>query len=167
MSDIVQTRLNRTPYSATSCAWFIAGAPYIGILDFNFGEKRERKLVHAGRKDGTPLGLTSGKYSIDGLSIKMLTSTFQLVIAQLSLPQWGNGSYGDASFPIIATYSDPAAQLQNVQPIVIDIDGASITGAKDSHSEGIDEAVTEVELMALYASRNGLRLYSLVNGIGQ
>lgn len=165
MSDIVQTRLNGTIYSATSCSWFIAGTPYIGILDFNISQKRETKLVYAGRRDGTPLGMPSGKYSVDGLSMKMLTSSYQILIAQLSV--LGLGSYGDAEFPIVATYSEPRAQVQGVQPIVIDISGARITSEKDSRSEGIDESVTEIEMMALSATRNGLKLYSLVNGIGQ
>ena len=164
MSDLLQTRLNDVPYSATSCSWLIAGAPYVGITSLSYGEKRERKLVHASRRDGTPLGITSGKYSIDGLSMTFLRSSFQRLIEQLSV--LGIGSYGDATFPIIATYSDVQAQIKGEKPIVIHIDGARITSVKDSRDEGFDELTTEVEMMAMAMTRNGLRLWSVANAVG-
>ena len=164
MSDILETRLNDVPYSATSCSWFIAGAPFIGITALSYSEKRERKLVHASRKDGTPLGITSGKYSVDALSMTMLRSSFQRLIELLT--PLGLGSYGDARFPLIATYSEPLATAAGVLPVTIDIQGCRITGVKDSYQEGIDELVTEVDMMALALTRNGLRLWSVVNGAG-
>jgi len=164
MSDVLQTRLNDTIYSATSCSWLIAAAPYIGILSLDYSEKRERKLVHASRRDGTPLGITSGKYSVDSLSMTMLRTSFQQLITTLSV--LGLGSYGDATFPIIATYSDVQAQLKGATPIVIAIEGARITGVKESRAEGIDELTTEVEMMAMGLTRNGQRLWSVANGLG-
>lgn len=164
MTDIIETRLNNTIYSATSCSWSIALAPFVGITALNYSEKRERKLVHASRKDGTPLGMTSGKYSVDSLSVTMLRSSFQRLIELLT--PLGLGSYGDAKFPIVATYSEPLASISGVLPITIAIEGCRITGAKDSYAEGIEELVTEVDMMALALTRNGLRLWSVVNGIG-
>lgn len=164
MTDIIETRLNGTPYSATSCSWNIALAPFVGITALNYSEKRERKLVHASRKDGTPLGMTSGKYSVDACSFTMLRSSYQRLIEILT--PLGLGSYGDAEFPIVATYSEPKALLAGVLPITIAIQGCRITGVKDSYQEGIDELVTEVDLMAMAITRNGLRLWSVVNGLG-
>jgi len=159
MTDIIETRLNDTIFSATSCSWDIALAPYVGVTALDYEEKRERKLVHASRRDGTPLGMTSGKYSIGSLKITMLRSSFQRLIEDLSV--LGLGSYGDARFPIIAKYFEPLALIP---PIVIAVDGARVTGAKDSYAEGIDELVTEVDMMAMSLTRNGLRLWSVVNG---
>lgn len=164
MSDLIETRLNDTPYSATSCSWTIAGAPFVGITALSYSEKRERKLVYASRKDGTPLGMTSGKYSVDSVSVTFLRSSFQRLVEVLSLQ--GLNSYGDARFPIVATYSEQLATLAGVLPITVLITGCRVTGVKDSYSEGIDEAVTEVEMMALALTRNGTRLWSVVNGIG-
>lgn len=163
MTDIVETRLNGTPFSATSCSWSIALAPFIGITALNYEQKRERKLVHASRRDGTPLGMTSGKYSVGSLGITMLRSSYQRLIEILT--PLGLGSYGDASFPILATYSEPQAILAGVLPVTIDIEGCRIVGEKDSYQEGVDELVTEVELMAMSIKRNGLRLWSVVNSI--
>jgi hypothetical protein len=54
-----------------------------------------------------------------------------------------------------------------VLPITVDIQGCRITGVKDSYAEGIEELVTEVEMMALTLTRTGgLRLWSVVNGVG-
>jgi hypothetical protein len=163
MTDILQTRLNTSPYSATSCSWIIAGAPYVGITALSYEQKRERKLVHGSRRDGTPLGKTAGKYSVGSVTMTMVRSSYDLLTTQLSI--LGLGSYGDAVFPIIATYSDPFAQLQGVPPIVVMISGASIVGEKEAYAEGFDELLTEVELMALTLTRNNKRLWSVVNAL--
>jgi len=164
MSDVVLTRINGTPYSATSCGWLIALSPYVGITKFSYADKRDRKIVHASRKDGTPLGITSGKYMVDACSITMLVASFDILTTQLTA--LGLGSYGDAVFPIVATYSEVAAQLQGVAPIVTMIDGCRITGVKESYDEGIDEKVVDVDFMAMAITRNGKRLWSVVNGVG-
>lgn len=164
MTDILETRLNSTPFSATSCGWLIAGAPFVGITALSYGQKRERKKVWGSRRDGTALGMTSGKYDVDNPSITMLRSSYQRLIELLTLP--GLGSYGDAIFPIVATYSEPQASLAGVPPIVVLIEGCRIVSEKDSYAEGIDEQVTELELAAMSVTRNGLRLWSVVNGLG-
>lgn len=164
MTDILETRLNDVVYSATSCSWNIALAPFVGITALSYNEKRERKLVHGSRKDGTPLGMTGGKYSVESVTMTMLRSSFQR-LAELLTPL-GLGSYGDAKFPIVATYSEPFATINGVLPVTVAIDGCRITGVKDTYQEGIDELVTEVDMMAMALTRNGLRLWSVVNGIG-
>lgn len=165
MTDIIQTRLNGNPYSTVSCAWNIALAPYIGVTALDYSEKRDRKLVYASRKDGTPLGMTGGQYMVDACSMTMLRSSAQILFGQLSV--LGLGSYGDAVFPILAKYSEAAASLEGVPPIVVDIQGCRITGVKDSYAAGIDEQLTEITIAAMSVTRNGLRLWSVVNGIGQ
>lgn len=161
MTDLIETRLNDQPFSATSCSWDIALAPFVGVTHLGYSEKRERKLVHGSRRDGTPLGITAGKYSVDALSITMLRSSAQRLFELLT--PLGLGSYGDAVFPIIARYFEPLRPF--VPPIVLDIEGCRITGVKDDYQEGIDELVTEIELMGLAITRNGLRLWSVVNGV--
>lgn len=164
MTDIIETRLNGTPFSMTSCSWNFALAPFVGVTALNYSQKRERKIVHASRRDGTPLGMTNGKYMVDALSFTMLRSSYQRLIEILT--PLGLGSYGDAEFPIIATYSEPKALLAGVLPITVAIAGCRITGEKDAYAEGIDELVTEVDCMAMAVTRNGARLWSVVNGLG-
>jgi hypothetical protein len=163
MSDIEITRLQDVPYSAQSCTFTLAGAPFEGILDLNYSQKRERKLVHAARRDGKPIGITSGKYSVDALSMKLIASSYQRLIGILTA--LGLGSYGDARFPITATYSDTAVLLAGGTPIVIAVEGARISGEKGGRTEGIDEATVEVEMMALSLTRNGARLWTMGGGL--
>lgn len=163
MTDVIETRLNGVPYSATSCSFNIGFAPFVGITDFNYEQKRERQTVYGARKDGTPLGITSGQYSVSG-SITMLRSTYQRLCEVLTT--FGAGSYGDAIFPIIATYSEYQASLAGVLPITIDIQGCRITGEKDDFKSGSEALLTQVDFVGMQMSRNGLRLYSVVNGLG-
>jgi hypothetical protein len=162
MTDLLETRLNDTIFSATSSEFNILGAPFVGILSLDYEQKRERKLVYGARKDGTPLGMTGGKYGIGSFGMSMLRSSYQRLIELLSLK--GFGSYGDASFPISAVYAEPLALLKGVPPIVIAIEGCRIISEKDTNKEGIDEAVTEVGLAAMSLTRNGMRLWSVING---
>lgn len=161
MSDLIQTRLNGTPFSATSCSWRFAGAPYVGITALSYEEKRESKLVHASRRDGTPLGITAGKYSLGAFTVTMLRTSFDILSGQLTA--LGKGSYGDARFPFTAEYSDIDAGAAGTPPIVILISGCKIVGVKEAYAEGIDELLTEVEMMGLTLVRNGKQLWSVVN----
>lgn len=160
MSDILETRLNGSVFSATSCSWKIALAPFVGITALDYENKRERKQVFGSNRGIGPLGKTSGKYSVGNTSITMLRSSYQRLIELLT--PLGAGSYGDAIFPILATYSEP---LSGVPPIVVDIQGCVIVNEKDSYAEGIDELLTTVDIMADTLTRNGLRLWSVVNGV--
>lgn len=157
MEDEIQTRLNDVPFSANSCSWNIAGAPYVGITSLAYGQKRDRTIVAASMPGGVPAGITSGDYKVEGLSITFLRSAYQRLIVQLSV--LGLGSYGNAIFPIVAKYSDVQAQLRGEKPIVITIIGARICGEKDSREANTEALVTEVELMAMSLTRNGLRLW--------
>jgi len=158
MTDLIETRLCDVPFSATCCSWNIAGAPFIGITSLSYEEKIERKLVHPSKRDGLPLGITEGRYSVSSLSITMLRSSFQRLVEILTV--LGGGTYGKAEFTIVATYGDLFASLQGVPPITVSIFGCRITGVKDTFQEGIDELVTEVELMAIAVTRNGHQLWS-------
>jgi len=140
MSDLLELRINDAVYSWASCSFLIAGAPFVGITSINYSEKRDRKVVHAARKDGVGVGMTSGQYDVDGLSITMLRSSFQRLVEVLSVI--GLGSYGDARFPIIISVVEP----RQAGTVLIAIEGCAITGVKDSNALGSDELTTEVEL---------------------
>jgi hypothetical protein len=156
MTDIL--RVNNTILSWNSFSLKIDGIPYIGIKSFDYEQKRERKVVHAAKKDGTPLGKTSGKYSVPTCSLTMLRDSYDKLTTYLTAK--GLGSYGDAEFVFIAQYIEP---LQ--PPITVIGTGCTIDGEKESQAEGTDELVTEIEIGCLRLLKNGKSLASLVRAI--
>ena len=156
MTDIL--RVNNTIISWNSFSFKIDGIPWNGILAFDYEQKRERKVVYAAKRDGTPLGKTSGKYSVPSCSLTMLRDSFDKLTTILTLK--GLGSYGDAEFSFVAQYVEP---LQ--APITVIGTGCTIDGDKDSNAEGTDELTTEVEIGCLRLLKNGKSLASLVRAI--
>lgn len=159
------TRVNRVPYSWTSCAHFFLGFPYKGIVAVNYKETRELQLVHAAQQDGTPLGLTSGVYKIDSFGFTMLRDTALNLMSDLSTS--GLGSFGDAEFSYLLQVYEPVTP-QSI-PIQTLITGARVTGVEDTQEQGSDKLVTKFDCMALYLTRsyNGqaLQLWSAVRSL--
>lgn len=153
MSDIF--RLNGVPYSWNSCIFAINGKPFTGILELSYEQKRERKVVYGAKRDGTPLGITSGKYSVASCSLKTLRLTAFEIKAMLT--PLGLGSYGDASFSIALQVVEPSL---TAVPITVVISGCVISGVKETQAEGVEELVTEFEITAETVVENGLVLFS-------
>lgn len=156
MTDLI--RVNTTLLSWNSLSFKVDGIPFNGLLAFDYEQKRERKVVYAAKKDGTPLGKTSGKYSVPSCALTMLRDSYDKLTTYLTGK--GLGSYGDAEFSFTVSYVEPG-QL----PITILGYGCTIDGDKDSNAEGTDEATTEVEIGCLRLLRNGKSLASLVRAI--
>jgi hypothetical protein len=156
MGDLI--RVNNTILSWTSCIFTVDGDPYVGILSFDYEQKRERKVVPGARRDGTPLGKTSGKYSVPTCSLKMLRDSADRLTNYLTLK--GLGSYGDAELVFMAQYVEPEQV-----PITVVCDGCTIDGEKDSNEEGTDQLMTEFEIGVLTLTKNGKRLWSLQRSI--
>jgi hypothetical protein len=150
-------RINHTVFSWTSCRFLIDGQPWAGLVSVDYEEKRERKVVYAGRQDGTPLGWTAGKYSVPSFTMKFLKASWNDLTDYLTVT--GLGSYGDATWNFL---------LQTVEPVIGAVpitrigDPCVVIGAKEAHEEGIDELVTEVEVGCLAMLVNGKRLWSAV-----
>jgi hypothetical protein len=157
MTDII--RINNTIFSWNSCSFRILGIPFNGILGFDYEQKRERKVVYGMRRDGKPLGKTSGKYSVPSCSLKVLRDTADKITTLLT--PLGLGSYGDAEFPITCQYIEPIIAL----PITVICTGCTIDGEKDSNAEGVEELVTEFEIGCLNITKNGKSLASIVRSI--
>lgn len=156
MSDII--RVNNTILSWNSFSFKINGIPWIGIKSFNYEQKRERKVVYGAKRDGKPLGKTSGKYSVASCSLTMLRDSYDLLTTELTA--LGLGSYGDAEFTFIAQYIEPG-----LTPITVVGTGCTIDGEKDGNDEGTDELTTEVEIGCLSLLKNGKSLASLVRAV--
>jgi len=154
-------RINHTIFSWTSCAFQINGEPWKGIVEVNWEQKRERKVVYAANQDGTPLGKTSGKYSVTGFTLKMLRDSAEAL--KLELSALGLGSYGDAEFVFSGQMIEPVV---GSVPITFIGETCTIDGEKEGHAEGVDELVTEFEIGCLAFTSNGLRLWSVTREIG-
>lgn len=168
MPDLNLTRVNGTPYSWTSCAHFFNGLPYKGIKGVTFKETREAKLVHAGRQDGVPLGMTSGIYKVENVSFTLLRESAAGLMTDLTA--LGLGSYGDASFLYTLQVFEPDfTAIPPFLPLTTTIAGIRITGVEDKQEMGSDELVTEFTCMALAVTRTvgplPLNLFSLLRGI--
>ena len=156
MTDLV--RINNTILGWNSCIFKVDGDPFNGITAFNYEEKRERKVVYGARRDGVPLGKTSGKYSVPSCSLTMLRDSFDKLTDYLSII--GLGSYGDAEFTFMSQYVEPGQM-----PITVLCEGCTIDGVKDGNQEGTDELVSEVEIGVLSLTKNGKRLWSVQRSI--
>lgn len=150
MPDPNLFRLNHVPYSWTSCGHFFNGFPYKGVTAVDFEEGREVKVVHAGQQDGTPVGITSGLYTVTSLSFTLLRDSAYALLADMTI--LGLGSYGDAESVYILQHFEPALPVPSLPSQVL-ISGIRVIGVADKQAVGADELVTEIKCQALYVTR--------------
>ena len=156
MDDIV--RWNNLVISAKSCAFAINGVPIVGITALDYEDQLDAELVHGANKDGSPIGYTSGEYSISSFNIQFLKDVWmtrvQPLLAALSAAAGGPGSYGTATWPFTGQYQEGPLVGTDL------ITGARVVKVKDSYSQGAGKLVTDCSLMALTIRRNGLTLFN-------
>ncbi len=151
------TVLNGCVLSAKSCQFFLpAPAPVRGIVAVNYKEKIEMENVYDDDRTGTPVGSTSGRYSLESFSITILKTRWVELMPVLSA--LGLGSIGAARFPFVAEYSEP---LDPLHTIVDSIYPCRIIGIEDDYSEDIKALVVKLELSALGMTRNGQPLFDI------
>lgn len=161
MTDIL--RVNGIQVSWHETSFRINGLPYYGILALDYEQKRERKIVYGSKRNGLPLGRTAGKVSFTA-SMKMLRASADQLTTMLT--PLGAGSYGDANFIISVQYIIPVLPGNPPQPpITVILTDCTIDDKKDSNAEGVDEAVSEIELGVLGITENGKSIASLVRSI--
>lgn len=154
MSDLI--RVNGTPYSWNSCSFTIDGAPYVGVTSMEFGQKRERSTVYGSRRDGTPLGKTTGKYSVPNVTMTMLRDSYDALTTQLTAK--GLGSYGDAEFTIVVKIFEPGVNI----PSVYVLSRCTIEEEKHGNTEGVEALTTDVTIHCLNVTLNGKQLASVI-----
>lgn len=160
MDDIV--RVNGNVMSAKSCSFSIDLFPYVGFTAVDYGDKLDAELVHDMAKDGTPVGYTSGEYSVDGFKLTVLKDVWlgKLLPQLLALgAQAGGIGYGAGRFSFMAQYQEGIIVGTDV------ISGCRVVGTKDSIQQGTGKATVELELMALVLTRNGFGLFNLARKI--
>ena len=152
MSDTV--RVNNLLLSWKSCIFKLDNDVYIGVQSQDFEQKRDRKIVFAGRRDGRPLGKTGGKYEPQPMKIVVVKDT-STKIKQYLADKAGAKSYGDAEFTWQTQYVAPGSD-----PVTNVFTGCTLDGVKDGPAEGNDELTEELTISFLDATENGLSLYS-------
>lgn len=156
--DVDLVRIGNRVFGAKSCAFSVMGVPYVGITAVKYGDSLEREHVWGMNKDGTPLGMTPGKYTPDDLSITMLKDVFQskflTQMAALSAAFGAPGSFGAAPFVFVAQYSEGA-----LPPSVDTISGCQIVKTEDDIAEGTGALVTVITCKVISLMRNGLTIY--------
>ena len=153
-------RWNDRVVSAKSCIFTIAGVPFIGITALKYGDSLDMESVHGARRDGSPIGFTSGEYNVDDFSMSMLKDVFMKkflpLIGAIGAANGSPGAYGGnaAVWPLIAQYVEAP-----FPPDTDVISGCRVVGAADSFDAGAGALVTEIKLKAMTLTRNGLCLY--------
>lgn len=151
--DIV--RFNKTVYSWNSSLFKFDNVPAKGVLEVDYEQARDVKMVYAALKSGRPVGMTAGKYSVKSFTMKVLKQLGTDLTTRLALK--GNGSYGDPFFGFIAQVSEPDSGLP---PITASSPFNRIIGKKDSYAEGVDEVVDELTIASMWFVENGKTLWS-------
>lgn len=157
--DIV--RLNSTILSWNSCRFAVNLVPFTGIVGCDFEDKRDGELVWGAKRDGVPLGMTSGKYNPSPMTLAMLRDS-GMKLMELLTPL-GLGSYGDAEFAFFMQAFEPV--LLGPDPITVVMTGCRVRGVKDANQEGTGALTTEFTIQPLEITRNGMALFSRVRVI--
>lgn len=156
----IATVLNGSILSAKSCQFFVDMIPRKGVVECTYKEKLDAEDVYDDDRTGTPVGSTSGRYSVDSFSLTLLRDSWNSTGPIPGLMQYlaakGIGSFGAARFSFIAEYSEPLVPLSTV---VDSLFYCRITGVEDAYSEDIKALVTKLDLKALALTRNGLTLF--------
>jgi hypothetical protein len=156
MSDLILLA-NGTEYSWPDHIVKINGLRFVGLTAYSYNETRERGTVYAARRDGVPMGSTTGKYKAEG-SLTMLKSSAMILKATLGLPALG--SYGDARFVLSVTaVQNPVLGVPPLPPIESTLTGCHIIGNQNDFSEGVDPNTVVLPLWIKAVTENGFHLF--------
>lgn len=155
-------RVNDAIHSWNSCRFLVDVEPFTGLVAVDTEETREVKVVYGARRDGTPLGTTSGKYTAKPFTAKFLTDQWEVIKKYLAIK--GLGSYGDARFAF-AIESSEEADIE-VPVLILIANTCRVVGVKKGFEEGVEESLAEITIQPLNMIDNGDVLFSLARSIG-
>jgi hypothetical protein len=160
-------RVNDTLLSWNSCRFIIAVQPYRGIKSLDFSDSLDAPYVYGSRRDGKPIGTTSGKYTPGDIKLVTLRDTADDITTMLTALALTKGglSYGDARFPITVQADEIIPSGVGVPVQTAMLETCRVIGVHDAHDEGSGELVTEFTLRALSITRNGKSLWSLARSV--
>lgn len=154
MPDI--TRVNDTIYSWNSTLHKIDNQPWSDIVAVDWEQKIDAKVVFTAKPSRRPRGSTTGKWTMEGFSIKLLRDSADAFTDYLCT-KTGTRSYLRARFNYLLQVTEP---FPGARPLVASAVDCRVIGEKDATEEGIDELLTEYTLLCLNFSKNGKTLWS-------
>ena len=104
-------------------------------------------------RSGAPLGVTSGKYEADPLTMKMLANSYVVLLGILSLK--GLGSAGSAVIPITWKCAEPKRP-----PLVMVTANCRLEESKTTTSEGPEGLMYDLSWNVETITENGTVLYA-------
>lgn len=157
--------VNGDVFSWASFSLLVEVARMRGIVGLDYAEKIENEFVHADNQDGTPVGMTYGKYTPDDISLRILrsyVSTFENYL--IALAPTSLNSIGAARFTMTSKLFEPS---------ITGLAGADVTSLgqcrvmarKNTHEEGTGALITEYTLKCMTIVQNGNVLYDATRGL--
>ncbi|WP_437606256.1 hypothetical protein WMF20_35390 [Sorangium sp. So ce834] len=128
---------------------------FYGFTGVDYEEKLERAFAWGMDKAGVPRGVTKGKYSVEGSSIKMYKASALALIEALARKSPGGKSYGHVLFHLTLQYVEEDISVTE------ELFGCRIAGAKRSIAQGPDAAIDEIPITVMYAKISGPNIQGL------
>ncbi|MGK4001105.1 hypothetical protein WMF31_00670 [Sorangium sp. So ce1036] len=130
--------------------WFSALAKvdndeFYGFTGIDYEERLERAFAWGMDRAGVPRGVTRGKYSVEGSSIKAYKASALALIEALARKSPDGKSYGSVSFHFTLQYEEEDISITE------ELFGCRISGRKASLSNGADPLVDEIPITVMYA----------------
>ncbi len=153
MTDKLLYKVNGNIFSWASTELVIGVSPFVGLTEFSYGQKRTHAKVPGMNRSRGPLGVTSGVYEADPITMKMLANSYVALIAALSLK--GLGSAGSAVVPITWKCFEPKRP-----PLVMVATNCRLEESKTTTSEGPEGLMYDLSWITETITENGAVLYS-------
>lgn len=159
ITGVDRSRLQHTQLSGRSVRVNMYGAGcYDGWYGFGYAEKRERKVVKGSRPDLTPVGLTCGEYTPGAMTVKFLAATAQLIREGLAAKSASGKSYGDVSFGMTVSMTEP--DTVNAPVLLYSYATCAIVEDKGDVANTAEEVIEEFGITYVRSNKNGLYLFS-------
>jgi hypothetical protein len=151
MSDHI--RVNGNQVSWGSIVMKAGGQLYTGFTSISYADKRERVMAYGMGRHQAPRGRSRGKYTVEPVKLtgwKASVATLRKALSALSL----TGSFGDAEFEIVVTYSE-----LDEPPMLVQLERCVITGLSSSEEENPDPLKEEIEISCMKIYRDSQTLF--------
>src|SRR5262249_53272016 len=119
---------------------------FFGFTGVDYEEKLERAFTWGMSRAGVPRGVTRGKYSVEGSSIKMYKASAIALLEYLASKSPDGKSIGNTKFFFSLQYFEEDISITEK------LYECRIAGAKRSISNSPDAAVDEIPITVMWAS---------------
>jgi hypothetical protein len=149
-----QIRVNGNQLSWGSITVKIDNEPYYGFTKINYADGRERVKSYGMGRHHAPRGRSRGKYTVEPVALAGPKSTVQALRDALAAKSSSGNAYGDVAFAVTVNYVEA-----DDTPITVELEDCVFTKNSESHDEGADPLLDEIELDCMRIRRNGKVLF--------